>query len=106
MSGGRWNYMDSTLKNEMFEYSRSGDKLPNIFEDRELSELTYDLFNLMHDLDWYLSGDTCKDTYLESKAAFKKKWLGNRGQRIKRTVDAAIEDCKRELYETYGLKED
>lgn len=36
MSGGRFNYMDSTLKNEIFGWT---DRPTNVFEDREISEL-------------------------------------------------------------------
>lgn len=78
MSGGRFNYMNDTVQNEIFGYWDEG-KIPNVFEDREISELIYDVFNLIHDFDWYASGDTCKETYLKQKAAFKKKWLQNRG---------------------------
>ena len=103
MSGGRFNYTDSTAKMEIFGWT---DEPRNVFEDREISELVWDTFNLIHDYDWYASGDTCKETYLESKAAFKKKWLGgNRGVRVRRIVDEALEETRRELYETFGINE-
>lgn len=63
------------------------------------------MLNLIHDFDWYESGDTGKETYLKAKAEFKKKWLGNRGVAVRRTIDTAIEELKAELYETYGLEE-
>lgn len=101
MSGGLWNYQDSRLKNEIFDYSNT----PwNALEDREISELVWDVLGLLHDFDWYASGDTCKQTYLDAKTAFKKKWFSNRGVRIKRTVDNAIDELRQELYETYGLE--
>ena len=106
MSGGRFNYINDTCQNEIFGYFYDDERLPNIFEDREITELIYDVFNLIHEYDWYASGDTGKDTWLGQKKAFKQKWLNNRGVRVKRIVDDAIADCKAELYETYGLEDD
>ena len=101
MSGGRFNYMDSTLKHEIYGWT---DAPRNVFEDREISELVWDVLNLIHDFDWYDSGDTCKETYLKAKAEFKKKWLSNRGVRVRHIVDEALKQCKDELYETFGLE--
>lgn len=106
MSGGRFDYRDSSLKDEIFGWINDGDKIPNVFEDREISELTYDLLNLIHYYDWYASGDTGKDSYLQAKSEFKKKWLSNRGVRVRRIVDDAISELKDELYETYGITEE
>ena len=101
MSGGHFEYADERAKNEIFG---STDEPRNVFEDREISELVWDVFNLIHDFDWYKSGDTCKETYLKSKADFKKKWMGgNRGVRVRRIIDTVLDEAKRELYETYGL---
>ena len=102
MSGGHFEYLDSRLKDEIFGYE---DKLKNVFEDREISELVFDVLDLIHEFDWYYSGDTDKETYLQAKAEFKKKWLSNRGVRIKRTIDTAIDEVRAELYETYGIED-
>lgn len=101
MSGGHFNYYNDRLKEEIFDWSH---KPFNALEDRELSELTWDLLDLLHIFDLYKSGDTGKERYLEHKATFKKKWFSNRGLRIKSTIDKAIADLKIELYETYMLK--
>lgn len=101
MSGGRFEYADSRLKSEIFGYF--SEKPSNVFEDREISELVWDVLDLIHDYDWYASGDTCKETYLKKKAEFKKKWLSNRGVRVRRIVDEALAEVKAELYETYGI---
>lgn len=103
MSGGRFDYKDSSLKNEIYGWT---DRPSNVFEDREISELVWDVLDLIHDYDWYASGDTCKETYLKAKSGFKKKWLDNRGVRVRRIVDDAIEQCKNELYNTFGLDYD
>lgn len=105
MSGGRFDYADSRAQSEIFGYDSYDNGPRNVFEDREVSELVWDMFELIHDFDWYKSGDTSEETYLKKKAAFKKKWLGTtRSARIRQTIDAAIEDTRRELYKTYGVK--
>jgi hypothetical protein len=103
MSGGHFEYLDSRLKDEIFGYEN---KVKNVFEDREISELVFDVLDLIHEFDWYYSGDTGKETYLEAKAEFKKKWLSSRGVRIKHTIDKALDEVKAELYETYGIEKD
>lgn len=106
MSGGRFNYINDSAKSEIFGYfcDYDEDRIPDIFEDREISELIYDVFGLIHDFDWYASGDTSKETYLKEKAAFKKKWLQNRGVRVRRIVDESVDALRQELYETYGIE--
>lgn len=103
MSGGRFEYIDSSLKREIFGWT---DTPSNVFEDREISELVWDVLNLIHDYDWYASGDTCKETYLKAKAKFKKKWFSNRGVRVRQIVDDALKLTKQELYETFGFDEE
>lgn len=100
MSGGHFNYADNVAKNEIFHWS---DKPHNVFEDREISELIWDVFKLIHDFDWYYSGDTDEETYLKAKYAFKRKWLNNKGVRVKHVIDKALNDVKEELYKTYGF---
>lgn len=102
MSGGRFDYVDSRLKDEIFGWT---DKPGNVFEDREISELVWDVLDLIHKYDLYASGDTSKETYLKAKAEFKKKWFSNRGVRVRRIVDDALKQAKDELYETFGLDE-
>ena len=101
MSGGNFNYVDATLKDEIYGWS---DTWHNVFEDREISELVWDILNLIHAYDLYVSSDTCKETYLKAKAEFKRKWFSNRGVAVRRTIDTAIEELKAELYETYGME--
>jgi hypothetical protein len=98
VSGGHFEYKDSALKDEMFGWA---DTPHNVLEDRELSELTWDLLNVIHAYDWYKSGDTFKETYLKAKDKFKKKWLSNRGINVRRIVDEAVNELKAELYETF-----
>ena len=102
MSGGRFNYADFYLKSEMFGWA---DEPYNVMEDGEISELVWDVLNLIHDLDCYQSGDTCRETYIESKKEFKKKWFGNRDERLEKIVDRKIEELKTEIAEMIGETE-
>lgn len=104
MSGGVFDYRDSSLQNEIFGWISDGDTIPNVFEDREISELIYDVFSLIHDFDWYKSGDSEKEDYIKAKTKFKHKWLNNRGVRVNHIVNQAIENLRQELYETYGIE--
>jgi hypothetical protein len=104
MSGGLFYNHDSEAKDYIFNWS---DKPTNVFEDREISELVWDVFDLIHSFDYYKSCDTSKETYLKDKKEFKKKWFGtNRGLQIRKIVDGSIEDLRQELYETFGLSEE
>lgn len=103
MSGGWFNYSDSRAKDEIFGWA---DKPSDVFEDREISELVWDMFKLIHDYDWYASGDTSEEDYLKAKAKFKKKWLDNKNVRVRRIIDESVEGLRQELYKTYGIKDD
>ena len=102
MSGGVFGYSDIHAKNEIFGYDN---KFSNIFEDREISELIFDVFDLIHDYDRYASGDTGEDTYLKAKAEFKRKWLKRDDERVKRVIDTAIDEVRKELYKTYDVSQ-
>lgn len=120
MSGGHFDYKNDDAGKEIFgwyldinygldrrqEDAKKAAKM-NPLEDREISELAYDLFCLLHSFDWYKSGDTGIDDYREDLAFFKKKWLERSGQervhflveraidRIKKQSDEEIADLKR-----------
>ena len=106
MSGGRFNYADERAMNEIFGYFVSDEEpLQNIFEDKEITELVYDVFNLIHDYDWYASGDTSKEKYIKSKQKFKKKWFKDKNEeRAKRIIDESIGNLRKEMYETFCME--
>lgn len=105
MSGGWFDYRDAQFKNDVFGYSWSdeGWNGRDVLEDRELSEMLFDLLNLMHDFDWYKSADTGEEDYLKAKVGFKNKWLKNPRIRVQRVIDSAVEDLRQEMYKTYGV---
>ena len=102
MSGGYWDYADSQLKNDIFGWDG---KRKDPFEDKEISDLIRDVFALMHDFDWYKSGDYSEDTYLEAKKAFKEKWLNiSEEDRVQRTINEACTSLKKDLEKTFLSK--
>ena len=106
MSGGYFEYADQRAKNEIFGYL-GDDPKKNVFEDEEISDLIWDVFQLIHDYDWYKSGDTCEEKYLEKKSAFKKKWFkSDRKVRLKGYVDDRLKEVKDELYRLMGVEDE
>ena len=99
MSGGRFNYADGNLKSEMFGWV---DEPYNVMEDEEISELVWDLLNLIHEFDYYESGDTLREDYIKAKQEFKKKWFGNRSERLEQIVDKKIDQLREEVKEMIG----
>ena len=69
MSGGSFDYMCYQIE----------EKYCGFMEDKELNEMMKDIVNLLHDLEWYTSGDTSQDDYKNSVKKFKDKWF-NRGK--------------------------
>ena len=65
MSGGSFDYKDQELLGEIFGY---GETWTNKFEDLEISELVWDVLNLIHEYDWYNAGDTGEDKWLKVKS--------------------------------------
>lgn len=118
MSGGYWDYKTDNVCSEIFGwmYPDYGDEgfnqskiaaKKNPLEDREMSELVWDVFCVLHSFDWYKSCDTGEDSYRADVKRFKDKWLNrNRKLRIKEIVDSTFNDAKEELYKTFGILEE
>lgn len=121
MSGGKWNYNQSSLGYEMFpgcdicyglgddgkQYERSRKLARRLdpMEDKQLSELVFDVLCLIYSADWYQSGDTSEDTYRKDVRYFKEKWLKpKQAKLVKNEIDAAIEGARDDLYVSFGLK--
>lgn len=103
MSGGRFEYLDSQLKHQIFGYS---DKPYNCFEDIEISELIWDVLNLIHEFDYYESGDSGRDDYIKAKNEFKEKWFKtSSNKRCKAYIDKAVAQLRNELYETFMIED-
>ena len=88
MSGGHFDYINDSLCDtitgaypqldmngeEQHEMAKAV-RILNKLEDRDISEITYDVFCLLHSFDWYRSGDTARADYEADVKAFKEKWL-------------------------------
>ena len=93
MSGGHCCYV----------YCNINEYLVGQMEDEELDDLMRDVAKLAHDLEWYLSCDTDRESYMETVQKFKEKWFsGNRNDRLKGYIDADLERTRRRLYELIG----
>ena len=104
MSGGLFDYQDEQAKSAIFGWT---DRPGNVFEDIEISHLIWDVFDLIHDFDWYRSGDTCEETWLKRKREFKEKWFESvRKDRIKEFVDIELEEAKNRLYKSFDIEEE
>ena len=104
MSGGRFDYVDGRLKDEIFGWT---DEPRNVFEDKEISELVWDVLDLIHDFDWYASGDICEETYRKDVNFFKKKWLKlSDEKRIRQYVDDELEFAREELIKALIVESD
>ena len=81
MSGGTFNYHNDRLKDEIFPYSCNTSlkaRSINPLEDRVISELVYDILELIHVYDYYAAADTGEDTYRAAVKDFKDKWLSKK----------------------------
>ena len=90
MSGGSFDYKFREIENTYVGH----------MHDRELNEMIQDLADLLHDLEWYISGDYDEDTYVQSIKIFKQKWLGgttNRTKRLKEIIEESCDDLRSDL---------
>lgn len=65
MSGGSLDYVYNRVQEHV-----------GCFDDKQLDNLLRDMAKLLHDREWYLSGDYCEGEWNLSKVLFKGKWLG------------------------------
>lgn len=107
MSGGHFDYKDSSLQKEIFNWGTETTEQAmrlNPLEDKEISGLTFDLLQLLHTYDWSKSGDTSMSIYHEEVKKFKDKWLNSEAKdRIRYVIDNSIKDLKEELYMSFEL---
>ena len=109
MSGGFWDYRNDTLQSDIFGWGITTTEeamKSNPFKDKEISGIVFDLFQLLHEYDWYSSGDTSEETYREAVKTFKEKWFAKESSdRIMYVIDNSLKDLKEELLITFGLDE-
>lgn len=98
MSGGSYSYI----------YSSILDECENRMYDEEMNDLILDLVDVLHDLEWWQSGDISEEKYRETLMKFKSKWLRTDEEglnnRLKSYIDKQVAHTKRELYELIGIE--
>lgn len=117
MSGGHFDYKNTSLAYEIFGWDMSptyGEDgfaqskkaaQRNPLEDIELSELVWDVLCLIYSYDYYYSGDNCEETYRADVERFKKKWFGRtQKNRVKQAIDIELERVQKNMYQAFGLE--
>ena len=88
MSGGSYDYVCYKLSNEC----------EGRMYDAEMNDLIKDLCEVLHDLEWWQSGDSSENRYRNTLTKFKAKWFGeNRNKRLKEYLNSTLDDMKREI---------
>lgn len=96
MSGGSMNYLCYQVE-EQADY----------MGDRELIALVKDVAKLLHDREWYISGDYGEDTWQRCAREFKEKWFkSSREERLKSMIEEIFAAAKKESMELIGLEVD
>ena len=102
MSGGHFDYKQGSLATEMFgwdiqlDYGAEGHltskaaRAINPMEDREISEIVWDVLCLIQSYDWYASADTSEEDYRADVKWFKDKWFN-------RTKEKSIKAYKQDI---------
>ena len=101
MSGGYFNYANNSLQDAIFTQSWTGTRDPkdDPFHDLEISDLVFDVFGLIHDLDYYKSCDYGEGTYRKCLTEFKDMWFakGARQKRMAKYIDDSISALRADL---------
>lgn len=71
----------------------------NMEYDPIIKELMNDLAEYLYAEEWYLSGDTGRDSYSKARKKFKNKWCGKKAIDYKRFIDEEIEAVRKKLYD-------
>lgn len=93
MSGGSYDYKCYTVE----EYYVGS------MYDVELNEMMKDLIEVLHDVEWWQSGDIDEDDYRKTVKKFKDKWFNmDKSERLKPIIDRRINEVRTELVNMIG----
>lgn len=96
MSGGSMDYLFCKVK----EYA------VGIMGDPELDDLMNDIADLLHDAEWWHSGDIGDERYRQSVTVFKRKWFqDSRETRLLDYIDTALSDTRKRLCRMIGVSD-
>ena len=99
MSGGSLGYLCYEIE----------EKVVGEMGDLELDEMMRDVAKLLHDLEWWRSGDYDEDAYRKTAAKFKARWLAGgkgRSKRLKLIMDEQLYQLRKELMRMLGEEEE
>ena len=71
MSGGHWDYINYRIE----EIANELDPKAKLKEEREFGRILRDVAELLHSAEWWKSGDTSEESFIEEWKKFKEKWL-------------------------------
>ena len=93
MSGGSYSYI----------YIKLLEECEGRMYDDEMNDMIKDLADVLHDLEWWQSGDRSESQYRETLMKFKAKWFkGDRQERLKGYIDEQIGIVRSQLYSLIG----
>ena len=87
MSGGSHDYGCYTLERL---YSKQ-------MKDDEMNDMINDLIRVLHDLEWWQSGDIGEDEYRRTVENFKTRWLGNRDEDLRDRLSRSLHQLQIEV---------
>jgi hypothetical protein len=70
--------------------------------DEELDLMIQDLREVLHDLEWWQSSDIGEEDYRKTLNDFKKKWFGNRDERLKEIIENKCKELEKYLLNVVG----
>ena len=95
MSGGYHNY----------ECYRVEEEYVGKMHDPEMDQMMKQLVNVLHDLEWWASGDIVEEEYRQSVRDFKFRWFTPlREQGLCRIIEEKCDALKKELFQTIGYE--
>lgn len=116
MSGGHFNYLYARIGNDLNfdpghyginEYSYYAEEVKaarasNVMNDKDLSEMMYDITCLLHSLEWYESGDIGESGYMHDVETFKRKWFFRNSEQVRQAYKEDMRKFLREELERLG----
>lgn len=67
--------------------------------DDEMNEMMKDLYEVLHDVEWWQSSDIGEDAYRTTVEIFKKKWFGTRDDALRDRLCKKLEETKLHILE-------
>lgn len=95
MSGGHFDYRNEDMYDWEKKVREDGNPL--------FANLLHDVADLLHEYDWWMSGDTPRDKWLEAWARWKEKWM--KGDETTITLDSMRDQIRLMVWESLGKPE-